>query len=86
MIMTKDQFMNKLYRLQVLQQMAVGVGGLTFKVDTYVTREGNAAVEWMLLRGEEWLKSGTITEGDDNEKAEEKVTELNDYITKRGWV
>lgn len=82
--MTKEQFMNKLYRLQCFQRMAVGVDNLTFKVDTYVTRDGLAAVEWMLLRGDEWLKSGTIVEGDDDSKVKAILTELYMFISKRG--
>lgn len=84
--MTKDQFMKKLYRLQVIQQMAVGVEGLTFKVDTYTTRDGQAAVEYMLLRGEEWLKSGTIVESDDNTRAKEEVADVNAFVSKKGWI
>ena len=84
--MTKDQFMKKLYRLQVLQQMAVGIGGLTFKVDSFMTRDNQAAVEWMLLRGDEYLKSGTITEADDNAEAKQSISDLHDFISKRGWI
>lgn len=84
--MTKDQFMKKLYRLQVIQQMTIGADALTFKVITYVTRDGMAAVEFTLLRGDEWLKSGTIVENDDNTIAKEAVAELNSYISKKGWL
>ena len=85
--MTKEQFMKKLYRLQILQQMAVGVEGLTFKVDTFTLRETNdAAVEYMLLRGENYLASGTIAEVDSNESAKAKLTELNTLISKKGWI
>lgn len=84
--MTKDEFMNKLYRLQVLQQMAVGMPGITFKVDTYTTRDNLAAVEWMLLRGDEYLKSGIITEDNSQEQGDAMVSELRDYIGKRGWI
>ena len=85
--MTKDQFMKKLYRLQVFQQMAVGVEGLTFKVDTFTLRDTNeAAVEYMLLKGDVYLGSGTIVESDSNEEAKGKLSELNALITKRGWI
>lgn len=84
--MTKDEFMKKLCRLQVFQRMAVGVDNLTFKVDTYVTRDGLAAIEWMLLRSDEWLKSGTIVESDDSGKVKELLAELYMYINKRGWI
>jgi len=84
--MTKDEFMNKVYRLQKLQQMSVGVIDLTFKVNTYFTRDNYAAVEWMLLRGEEWVNSGTIVECDNNEEASNKITDLKDYVTEHGWI
>ena len=84
--MTKDEFMNKVYRLQNLQQILVGVIDLTFKVTTYFTRDNYAAVEWMLLRGEEWSKSGTIIECDDNDEASKKIADLKDYITEHGWI
>lgn len=78
--------MKKLYRLQVLQQLAVGIPGITFKVDTYTTRDNQAAVEWMLLRGDEYLKSGTVTEDGDDQGAASMIQELHDYIGKRGWI
>lgn len=84
--MTKDEFMNKLYRLQVLQQMVVGMPGIIFKVDIYTTRDNQAAVEWMILRGDEYLKSGTIIEDGDKDGAESMITELHDYIGNRGWI
>ena len=85
--MTKDQFMKKLYRLQVLQQMVVGVEGLTFKVDIFTLRDTNeAAVEYMMTRGETFISGGTIAESDSNDAVKEKLTELKGLVAKKGWI
>lgn len=78
--------MKKLYRLQVLQQLVVGMPCITFKVDTFTTRDGASAIEWMILKGEEYLKSGTVTEDCEEFRANEMITELHDYIGSRGWI
>lgn len=60
---------------------------MTFKVDTFTLRGTNeAAIEYMLLKGESYLVSGTIIESDDNEGAMGKLAELNAIISKEGWI
>ena len=79
--------MKKLYRLQVIQQMAVGVDGLTFKVDTYTLKEtGEAAVEYMLTRGDIYISSGIIAESDNNDCAKIALAEFSTLMSRKGWI
>ena len=84
--MTREDFKNVLYRLQAIQQMAVEISGITFKIDTFTTRDRTQAIEWMLQRNGVFVKSGTITEDSAKYPADVMVSELKDFVTKYGWL